>query len=85
MFSRAGATELAGELEDVLRKAAPAIVAGGAATALVGALPGLAVGVVFAGVSLTRRWKEDQRPYRFLSHLAAKGAEARHVLEASPA
>ncbi len=85
MFSYAEGKELASEFQSVLNEVAPAVVAGGATTALVGALPGLAVGVVFGTAHLIQKWQEAKRPYRFLSRLARKGARFRHVLEASPA
>lgn len=81
--SRADAKELAGEFKSVLQDVAPAAVTGGATAALVGALPGLAVGIIFGAVSVIRNWREAQLPYRFLSRLVKKGA--RHILEGSPA
>ncbi len=83
MFSRTDAEELSGEFQGILKDITPAVAAGGLATALVSALPGLVVGVVFGAVPLYKRWRESQRPYRFLSLLAQKGGRSRHVLEGS--
>jgi hypothetical protein len=77
------AKQIADEFQGVLKTVAPFVIAGGTAAALVGAMPGLAVGVVFGSVTLVRGWREAQRPYRFLSRLEGK-AGVRHVLELSP-
>jgi hypothetical protein len=84
-FSRGDAKELTKEFKNVLQDVAPALVAGGATIALVGALPGLAVGAVFGTVHLMKKWQESKRPYRFLSCLARSAARSHHFLEASPA
>jgi hypothetical protein len=85
LFSRADAGELAGEFKDLMQEVAPSVAIGGATTALVGALPGLAVGVVFGAVHLLKKWNEQKRPYRFLSRIARTGARRRHLLEGSAA
>jgi hypothetical protein len=77
--------DLAGGLHRGLKDVAPALAAGGAATALAGALPGLAVGAVFGTAYLALKWRESARPYRFLSHLAQRSGRSRHVLRGSPA
>jgi hypothetical protein len=85
LFSQADPKELAGGLHRGLKDVAPALAAGGAATALAGALPGLAVGAVFGTAYLALKWRESARPYRFLSHLAQRSGRSRHVLWGSPA
>jgi hypothetical protein len=85
MFKWADAKKWRGDLSSVLKKLVPGLVAGTGTAALVGVLPGLAVGVVFGTVTLIKNWKQSQQPYRLLSHLARKGARSRHLLEVSPA
>ena len=85
MFSSAGGEEITSELKSFFKEVAPTVVAGGVAmTALVGALPGLAVGVVFGTAHLVHKWQKGKQPYRFLSLLEQRGARFRHVLEGSP-
>jgi hypothetical protein len=80
LFSRADPKELASGLHDGLKDLASVLAAGGAATALAGAVPGLAVGAVFGTAHLALKWRESRRPYRFLSHLAKRSGRSRHVL-----
>jgi len=82
---RLGAPEMNGDLKEFVASAAGGVASGSLVTATVGALPGLVVGAIFAGVSLWRRWRSDRRPYQFLSKLeGSTGARRRHVLDFSP-
>jgi hypothetical protein len=85
LFSRVDSSDLVSEALGFLKEIAGPAVAGAAATAIVGALPGLVVGVVFGSVQLARQWQDGKKPYRFLSRLERAGAQRRHILEASPA
>jgi hypothetical protein len=84
LVRKADAGEIADDLKGSLQEIAPSVVTGGFATALVGAVPGLVVGVIIGAVQLVMKWRQSQRPYRFLSRLEKKGARPRHVLECSP-
>lgn len=85
MLSRANRHELASEFEGAVKEMAPMLVAGATTTALAGVLPGLAVGVIFGAGRMIQKWNESKKPYRYLSRMVNKGAQTRHVLEASPA
>ena len=74
------------EAKDYLKAVAPGVVAGTATAAIISNLPGLIVGAVFASASIWHSWKAYQRPYRYLSRLAATpGVGPRHLLELSTA
>jgi hypothetical protein len=83
VFARAKPDELVGEFKGYVKDIAPGLLAGTAASAMVGALPGLVVGVLFAGSSLVKEWYDAKRPYRLLSRLGEKAGRLQHSLEAS--
>src|SRR5262249_17811396 len=85
LLKGANLKEWKGDASTFVRNVAPGMAAGTVAAAAVGALPGLVVAAVFGAVSLFTNWQQSQRPYRFLSHLARKGARSQHLLQASPA
>lgn len=85
MLARANRNELADEFQGAIKQIVPILAAGASATALVGVLPGIAVGVVFGAGQVIRKWNESRRPYRYLSTMVRKGANTRHFLEAIPA
>jgi hypothetical protein len=85
LFTKVDASDLVSEASGFLKEIAGPAAAGAAATSIVGALPGLVVGVAFGTIKLFQKWGEEKKPYRFLSRLERAGASQRHILEASPA
>jgi hypothetical protein len=79
------APEMQGIVKDLATSIASGVFAGNVVASMTSALPGLLVGVVFAGIPVLQSWRRGRTPYQFLSTLEkTSGVRRRHVLDFSP-